>query len=237
MLDCNNPLASLGRLPRRLDPLGQIANTPNPRLHLRFVEGGEGEGAGGDGGDGAGDGLGDAGKQAIDRMKAERNAARAEAKEFKDLGLTVEQIRALKEGSGNAPTDDDIEKRIKKAVDTATAAATAEATAKSNARTRAAEVRAQAAELGFIKPTQALALLNADELAKVTVTDDGDADAAAVKKLLEDLSKDSPHLLKTSNTPGHRDAGIGARGAATAADAVRPGTDRMRNAYEASSKK
>jgi len=63
------------------------------------------------------------------------------------------------------------------------------------------------------------------------VNDDGDADEAAVKKLLEDLKSDSPHLLKpTDSTADHRTAGIGATGSGTTSE-VRPGADRLRQAY------
>jgi hypothetical protein len=229
MSDCK---ITLGRMPRRMDRFAQVITAADPRLYLRFIEGGEGEGGdGGDGGDEGAqvEGLGDAGKQALDRMKSERNAARAEAKAFKDLGLTVDEIKALKKKP--ASSDDDVEKRIQKAIDAAKAEAKAESRATSDARTRAAEVRAQAAELGFIKPAQALALLDAKKLADVTVGDDGDADADAVKKLLEELKTDSPHLLKpTDTTADHRTAGIGSTGSATKAD-VRPGADRLRQAY------
>ena len=97
-------------------------------------------------------------------------------------------------------------------------------------------MRAQAAELGFIKPAQALALLDQAKLAEVPVNEDGDADEAAVKKLLEALKTDSPHLLKpTDTTADHRTAGIGATGSGAQPD-VRPGADRLRQAYANTSK-
>src|SRR5206468_2529913 len=63
-------------------------------------QGGQGaQGAQGDAGDGgAGDGaadLGDKGKQALDRMKAERNRAREELKAYSGLGLPAEKLREL----------------------------------------------------------------------------------------------------------------------------------------------
>lgn len=150
-----------------------------------------------------------------------------ELRAFTDLGLTAAEIKALKDGAASAPSDKDIEKRIADA----TAKLEAEQTEKSNAKARSAEVRAQAAELGFIKPTQALALLDVKKLADIPVDDNGDADANAVKKLLEDLAKDSPHLLKpTDTTADHRTAGIGAAGTGEP-PAVRPGADRLRQAY------
>lgn len=165
-----------------------------------------------------------------ERLKARQTVIdqkEAALRAFTELGLSADEIKALKDGASNAPSEKDIEKKIQKALDDANAVA-AEKVA---ARSRASEVRAQAAELGFIKPAQALALLDPKKLAEVSVTDDGDADEAAVKKLLEELKADSPHLIKpTDTTADHRSAGIGASGSGTTSD-VRPGADRLRQAY------
>lgn len=181
--------------------------------------------------------LGDPGKQAIDRMKGVVQATKAELKAYADLGLSAADIKAMVEASRapkveEKPVDESaIEKRIREAIE-------AESNSKSDARSRAAEVRAQAAELDFIKPMQALALLDQAKLAAVKVDPaTGDADAASVKALLEDLAKDSPHLLKpTDTTPGHKQVGIGGTGSGTTPD-VQPGAARIRNAYENSAKK
>lgn len=170
----------------------------------------------------------------LEKFETDRTKARqavidqkdATLRTFTELGLTPEEIKALKDKPG--PTSEkDIEKIINdrvKEVETAQ-------TERLNAKARASEVRAQAAELGFIKPAQALALLDAKKLADIPVNDDGDADEAAVKKLLEELKADSPHLLKpTDTTAHHRDAGIGASGSGNPPD-VRPGADRLRQAY------
>lgn len=164
-----------------------------------------------------------------DRIKARQTVIDQKTNElraFTDLGLTPDEIKALQAKPG--PTSEkDIEKLISERVKEVEAAQTE----RSNAKARAAEVRAQAAELGFIKPAQALALLDAKKLSEVPVNDDGDADEAAVKKLLEDLKSDSPHLLKpTDSTADHRTAGIGATGSGTTSE-VRPGADRLRQAY------
>ncbi|WP_295821566.1 hypothetical protein [uncultured Microbacterium sp.] len=170
-----------------------------------------------------------------ERLKARQTVidkAQGDLRAFTDLGLTPAEIKALKDAPGS-PDAKDVEKRIKDALD----AANAENTEKSNARARSAEVRAQAAELGFIKPAQALALVDAKELAKVTVSDDGDADQGAVKKLLDDLARENPHLLKpTDTTADHRAAGIGGTGSAAKAE-VGAGTDRMRAAYASTTSK
>jgi DNA-binding transcriptional MerR regulator len=176
--------------------------------------------------------LGDAGQQAIDRMKTERNTARQEAKAYKDLGLSPDEIRALvaEKNAGTAPDPEKIAREAQKAADAA-------AKDRYDGKARGSEVRAQAAELNFIKPTQALALLDPKDLADIDVDDDGEVDADAVKKLLEKLATDNPHLLKpTDTTPDYRSAGIGGSGSGTKPE-VRPGVDRIRNAYANSPKK
>jgi hypothetical protein len=233
----------LGALPNRLDPFGQILPTASARLRLRFAEaGGDGSGAGGDGEDGDGgdgsDALGDAGKKALDRMKGERNTARDALKAFTDLGVSPDQVKAWKDAQGKpdadkpapAPDVDAITKKVREDL-------AKEFGAQNAVRLRGAEVRAQAAEMGFIKPTQALALVDQADLADVAVKDDGTVDAAAVKKLLADLAKDSPHLVTPEDTTAsHRDAGIGASGG-TGKPEVQPGRLRMQAAYAANTKK
>lgn len=176
------------------------------------------------------DALGDAGKQAIERMKAERNSARAEAKVWKDLGLTVEEIRALKEGQASAPDEATIERRLRTQIET-------EARERTATKFRASAVRETAATLGFIDPRDALALLPQAELAQVDVDDNDDVDSDAVKKLLEDLAKRKPHLLKpTDTTVDHRSAGIGGAGSGTVPE-VPAGQARIAFAYANTPKK
>jgi len=97
-----------------------------------------------------------------DRIKARQTVIDQKTNElraFTDLGLTPDEIKALQ--AKPAPTSEkDIEKIIGERVKEVEAAQTE----RSNAKARAAEVRAQAAELGFIKPAQALALLDAKKL-------------------------------------------------------------------------
>lgn len=233
MTSCITP--TLGRLPRRMDRFGQITAAADPRLYLRFVEGGEGDGAGAGDGEGAGDGageLGDAGKQALDRMKSERNAARAEAKAFKDLGLSADEVKALRD---NAPKPENVDpEKLEK---TLRVQIEKDERARSAAKFRASSVREVAATLGFIDPREALALVDQKALAQVDVDDDDEVDTDEVKKLLSKLATDKPHLLKpTDTTADHRTAGIGATGSGTKPD-VRPGVDRVRQAYANTPKK
>lgn len=172
--------------------------------------------------------------QYLEKFETDRTRARqavidqkdTQLRSFTELGLSPDEIKALKDKPG--PTS---EKDVQKIIDDRVREVETAQTERLNAKARAAEVRAQAAELGFIKPTQALALLDQKKLAEVKVNDDGDADADEVKKLLEALKTDSPHLLKpTDTTAHHRDAGIGASGSGNPPE-VRPGADRLRSAY------
>lgn len=227
-----------------------------PTLHtlrgIRFLEGEGGAGAGGtgdaggDGADGTGSGdsgdagagtgdgtdaLGDAGKQALDRMKAERNAARDELRAFKALGLTAEQIRALKDapaGAGEQPDASAIEQRVRDSV-------AAELRERSATKFRALAVRDVARDLGFIDPGDALPFLPQDALTAVAVDENDDVDRAAVTTLLEALAKAKPHLIQTT-TSDWRAAGIGGAGSGTVPE-VSPGQARIAHAYASTTPK
>lgn len=168
-----------------------------------------------------------------DRIKARQtviDSKDAELRAFKDLGLTPDEIKAFKEQKPGE-TEADVQKRIDKAI----ADARNEQQEENAKQARAAQLRAVAAELGFAKPKQALALVDQAKLQQISVSDDGEADEVAVKKLLDDLAKDSPYLLKsTDNTPGHAAAGIGGTGSSAPAD-VAPGKARLTAAYANSS--
>lgn len=100
-----------------------------------------------------------------------------------------------------------------KAVDAARKEGEKTATERSNARLVNAEVRAVAANLKFRDPHDAIAQLR-EQLGNVKVSDDGDVDADAVKKLLDELAKDKPYLVddgKSQPTPAAT-AGIGVAG-------------------------
>jgi hypothetical protein len=163
-----------------------------------------------------------------DKAMRERNTARDEAKAFKDLGLTLEEITDLKakrDAANGGPTPEQVQKDADKRADAA-------ASEKFSAKARQSSVREQATLLGFHDPAVALALLNPTELAKVTVSDDLEPDAAAVKGLLMKLSTAQPYLLKTpgQQTVDYRTAGIGGAGGSAKPDPG-PGTPRMAAAY------
>ncbi|MEO3978779.1 hypothetical protein [Streptomyces sp. CAU 1734] len=131
--------------------------------------------------DGA-DQLGDAGKKALDRMKADRAAAKKEAADAKKAA--ADALRRVQE----------YEDRDKSDLDKATekAARAAEMAAKATARAVRAEVKAAAA--GFADPDDAAAFL---DLTAYT-GDDGEIDTEAISADLEALLERKPHLRKAA---------------------------------------
>jgi hypothetical protein len=237
-----------GRIPTHVDPFGlMLGQQVNLRPRLRFEgEGGTGTGAGaGAGAAGAGDGgqggtggtgtghdgdkpLGEAGERALEREKERRREATTKLTAFEALGLSAEDLAKLVEA--NDPKNPE---RIRRQAET-------EATNKANDRLsgilRTSAIREAAVTAGFADASDALAMLPQDAVAKITVDlDAGSADADGVKKLLDDLAKAKPYLLKTPGTTAdHRTAGIGAGGGAAKPD-VKPGLGRMANAYATNS--
>lgn len=120
--------------------------------------------------------LGDAGKQALDRMKAERNAAKEEARKAAE---ELARLRAESEGK-KAEYEAEQQKRQVEA----------EALAKANARIVRSEVKA-AAKGVLADPADAYKFLDLD---KFEVGEDGEVDDEAITAALEDLVKQKPYL-------------------------------------------
>lgn len=135
------------------------------------------------------DGLRDEGKRAIDRMKAERDAAVAAATEAKG------EAEALRNASR---TDQE------KAIAEARKEAAAEVTGKFQAQVRQARVESALTAAG-IEPTLLDLAAKSDEFAKLKVTDDGKVEGLA--EAIEALKKDRPALFKSPVTPGTADGG------------------------------
>jgi hypothetical protein len=166
------------------------------------------------------DALGDKGKQAIDRMKADRNAARAELKQ------TQSELEKLRNASKTEQ---------EKAIDAARKEGESAASQRANARIVRAEVKALAATAKFRDPGDVLAQLG-DKLNDITVDDDGDVDETALKALVDGLAKSKPYLIDTgSTTATAADAGIGTTGSNTKPDPG-PGRARLASVYAGTSK-
>lgn len=137
--------------------------------------------------------LGDAGKKALDAMKADRNAARAKAAEAE---AEIARLRAVAEGK-EAEFKAEQERR----------AVEATALGKANERIKKAEIRAAAA--GKLNdPADALRYLDLDEF---EVSDDGEVDTDAVKEAIDRLISTKPYLAVAQGTRFQGTADQGAR--------------------------
>lgn len=132
--------------------------------------------------------LGDAGKQAIDRMKAERNAEKAKRRELEQELAKYQQ-----------ESETETERKIREATDGAMA--------KANARIIAAEVRAAAAGV-LADPADAKNFL---ELSQFEVDNDGNVDSDAITAALTDLVTSKPYLAAQRGSKWEGNADGGAR--------------------------
>ncbi len=167
--------------------------------------------------DGA-DQLGDAGKQALDRMKAQRNEFRDQLRAFQSLGLTPDQIRGLQKPAdrGDQPDADEIRKQAR-----------AEARAEMLRDRVVDRIEARAAR-DFADPEDAVAILLRGRKPDDFLNGDS-IDAEEIEDALKDLLTKKPHLA----AQGRRFQG-GADGGArkeTAKPEPTPGMGRLRAAY------
>jgi hypothetical protein len=138
--------------------------------------------------------LGDAGKRAIDAMKAREKKARADTRAAITRAEAAETALANKD----KPADEI-------ALDAARAEARTEANTKANERILRADLRA-AATGKLADPTDAALYLN---LSEFTVSDDGDTDSDALTEAINELLTRKPHLAagKPARFDGAADQG------------------------------
>ncbi|MFJ3793892.1 hypothetical protein [Kitasatospora sp. NPDC090091] len=132
--------------------------------------------------------LGDAGKRAIDRMKADTAAAKRAAAEERKARLAAEaRVR-------------EFEDRDKSELEKATAKAerAADQAAKAVARAVSAEIRASATDR-FADPSDAIEVLMRDPAQYVDA--DGDIDTDAIQAALADLLDRKPHWARPEPAP------------------------------------
>lgn len=134
--------------------------------------------------------LGDAGKKALDAMKAERNAARQEAAEAKAEAARLKAAQEGREAEHKAELE---AQKVRE-----------EALATANQRILKAEIRAQAAGK-LADPADALNYL---DLADFEVGEDGDVDSAAITQAIAELLDKKPYLA----AQGQRFQGSGDQG-------------------------
>ena len=142
--------------------------------------------------------LGDAGKKALDAMKAERNNARKQAREVREELERLRSEAALKD----KPAEE-------QALEAARAEARAEAAGKANERILRSELRA-AATGKLADPSDAALYIN---LTDFDVGDDGEVDSDALGDAIDDLLTRKPHL---GAAPLKRFEGSGDQGASRA---------------------
>jgi membrane protein involved in colicin uptake len=131
------------------------------------------------------DALGDAGKKALDAMKAERNAAKAEK------AAIAAELKALKDAAELATKGPD-----EQALERAKQEARAEVTEAANKRLIAAEVKAAAAGK-LANPELAQKLI---DTSSITVDAEGNIDAAAVADAVTALLTQYPSLAAQGGT-------------------------------------
>lgn len=141
--------------------------------------------------------LGDAGEKALEAWKTRARAAEKEAKRAKDLEA---ELAKLREASMSEQ---------EKAVEVARAEARKEAMGTANRRLVAAEVRA-AAGGKLADPQDAVRFIELDQFG---VDDDGEVDAKAIARAVDELVKEKPYLAAGATRPAG-DADQGARGKA-----------------------
>jgi hypothetical protein len=141
--------------------------------------------------------LGDAGKKALDAMKAQRNAERLKAREAKTELDRLKAELALKD----KPADE-------QAIEAAKAEARAEAKAASDKRILKSELKALSTGK-LADPTDAALYINLDDF---TVDEDGEVDSDALNEAIADLIARKPHLGVAKQNRFDGDADQGAKG-------------------------
>lgn len=142
--------------------------------------------------DGA-DSLGDPGKKALDRMKAERNEAKKAARE---RDAEIAELKRQIEAKDKTPEENELE--------AARAEARAETLSKANERVLRSEVKSAAA--GKLRnPADALKLL---DLKDFDVNEDGDVDTDQIQDAISDLLEEKPYLAAQGSN-GSFDSGRG----------------------------
>lgn len=153
--------------------------------------------------------LGDAGKKALDAMKADRNAAR---EQVKSLETKLAELQAKVDGT-EAEHKAEQEKR----------AAEQAALSKANDRILKAEVRAAAAGK-LSDPADALRFI---DLSSFEVSDDGEVDASAITDAISDLITTKPYLAVQDGKRFQGEADAGTRKEARPAQLSKADVERL----------
>lgn len=147
--------------------------------------------------------LGDAGKRALDTMKAQRKAATDRAKAAEKRVAELEAAEALKD----KPADE-------QAIEKARAEARAETLKTADERIVKANLRA-AATGKLADPSDVFAYPKIIDLSSFEVDDDGEVDADALNEAIAALLEKKPHLSAVKQNRFDGDADQGAKGKAS----------------------
>lgn len=139
------------------------------------------------------DSLGEPGKKALDRMKAERNEAK---KASRERDAEIAELKRQIAAKDKTPEENELEQ--------ARAEARAEAMSTANERVLRSEVKSAAA--GKLRnPADALKLLS---LTDFDVNEDGDVDTDQIQEAISDLLEEKPYLAAQGSN-GSFDSGRG----------------------------
>lgn len=183
-----------------------------------------GSGAGDKGGAGPStatgeDTLGDAGREAIRR---EREAARTERERAEKLQKELDDFKAANQSEQEKTRDEAVK------------LARGEERTKAQGAFRTLRVEASLTAAGM-KPGMARDLATSSRFATIKVNDDFTVDQTALDAAIEEMKKAEPAYFSASATNGQ--VARGPQHASNGSDQVRPGGDRLRNAYANSSKR
>lgn len=165
--------------------------------------------------------LGDKGKQALDRMKTQRNDARTQLREFKALGLSPDQIKALQKPKGKAGDGDDDGPTADEIREQARTEARAEAlkervTDKIEAKASKAFADAEDAVAILLRTHEPDDFLDGDKI-----------DVEAIQDALDELLEKKPHLAAQGGPRFKGKPDGGTRKAARPAQLTRDDLKRM----------
>lgn len=231
-----NPIHPTKRHPLTGDPIQAIWTRPDGRVVWPIMGGDDtvtpaGDAPAGDppaGDPPADDKLGEAGKQALDSERTARKNAERAAKPWTkiadEFGVTPDEARDILAAAKKATTPPKGDKPEEVDADKIRRDAERAANDKANARIIRSEVRAHAAEL-FADPADAALYV---DLTKFEVDDDGEVDAAEIKKALAAVITAKPHLAKKGKGP-KPDPSQGPQGGSKTDPG--PGVARLRQAY------
>jgi len=156
------------------------------------------------------------GSEALKADLAAERARRHEAETARD-DFKSQLEKFLKALTGGKPAEDIQEDPIAKIGELQRQVEARETRAKT--QLIRAEVKSVANRLGFHDPADAMSQI---DLEGVKVSEDGEADSAAIETKLKEVAQKKPYLLKVRDDASASDVGIGSRGSASSNENLSP---------------